>query len=290
MSAVDAGGANGVGNQAPPLLSIEGLTIDLPTRDRPFRVIDGQSLEVPRGGIVGIVGESGSGKTMLLRAITGILPEGATRTWSRVAFDGVDVTAAYEKARLPISMVFQDPMTSFNPLARIGTHLVEVARRAGSVSRRETSGAVARNGAGSVSRREARDLAVAALADARVPDPERVLDRYPHELSGGLRQRAMIAMSLLAQPRLLLADEPTTALDATVQAEILALLKQLQRERDLTIVVVTHDLGVVAALCDTVLVMKDGAIIESGAVDTLFAAPRHPYTRSLLDAAPGGAT
>ncbi|MGV9194772.1 ABC transporter ATP-binding protein [Microbacterium sp. MC2] len=271
-----------------PLLSIAGLTIDLPTRDGPFRVIDQQSLEVPRGGIVGIVGESGSGKTMLLRAITGILPEGAVRTWSRVAFDGVDVTAGYEKTRLPISMVFQDPMTSFNPLARIGTHLIEVARRADASSRRRAeAGTPTRSPA--MSRRAARDRAVDALAAARVPDPERVLDRYPHELSGGLRQRAMIAMSLLAQPRLLLADEPTTALDATVQAEILALLKQLQREHDLTILVVTHDLGVVAALCDSVRVMKDGAIVESGTVDALFAAPRHPYTRSLLAAVPGGA-
>lgn len=273
------------------LLRIEGLTIDLPARAARggmFRVIDGQSLDVPHGGILGIVGESGSGKTMLLRAITGILPEGAERTWTGAWFDGEDITDSFARARLPISMVFQDPMTSFNPLARIGTHLVEVARRA--AGSRAGLGSRAGSGSGSgLSRREARQRAVAALADARVPDPERVLDRYPHELSGGLRQRAMIAMSLLAGPRLLLADEPTTALDATVQAEILALIRQLQRERDLTVVIVTHDLGVVAALCDTVLVMKDGAIVERGPVDDLFAAPRHPYTKSLLAAVPGGA-
>src|SRR5699024_1719154 len=148
---------------------------------------------------------------------------------------------------------------SFNPLVRIGAHLVEVARR--------------RQG---VARRQARGLAIEALSAARIPDPERVFSRYPHELSGGLRQRAMIAMALLARPRLLLLDEPTTALDATVQAEILALIRQLQAERGLTVVIVTHDLGVVAALCDTVAVMKDGRIVEHAGVDELFRAPEHP--------------
>ncbi|MGM7679291.1 ABC transporter ATP-binding protein [Microbacterium sp. A94] len=249
------------------LLHIQNLTIDLPAADGVFRVLEDQTLDVPAGGILGIVGESGSGKTMLLRAIMDILPEGALRTWSRIEFDGADVTARYDHARLPISMVFQDPLTSFNPLVRIGAHLVEVARR--------------RQG---VARRQARGLAIEALTAARIPDPERVFSRYPHELSGGLRQRAMIAMALLARPRLLLLDEPTTALDATVQAEILALIRQLQAERGLTVVIVTHDLGVVAALCDTVAVMKDGRIVEHAGVDELFRTPEHPYTQSLLAA------
>lgn len=248
------------------LLRIDGLTIDLPARERTFRVIDGQTLEVPSGAIVGIVGESGSGKTMLLRSIKGILPEGATASWERFEFDGAPVA---DTASLPTAMIFQDPMTSFDPLMRIGAHLVEVARR-----RRR------------IGRRAAKAAAIAALAAVRIPDPERVFGRFPHELSGGLRQRAMIAMSLLADPQLLLADEPTTALDATVQAEILALLAQLREERGLTIVIVTHDLGVVAALCDTVAVMKDGAIVERGSVDEVFAAPHDPYTRALLAAAP----
>ncbi|GAA2986082.1 oligopeptide transport system ATP-binding protein [Microbacterium terrae] len=248
------------------LLRIDGLTVDLPAAHGTFRVIEDQSLDVPVGAVVGIVGESGSGKSMLLRAITDILPDGSTRTWERAEFDGQPVA---DTARLPIAMVFQDPMTSFNPLMRVGAHLVEVARR----QRRS-------------SRADAKKRAIEALAAARVPDPERVFGRYPHELSGGLRQRAMIAMALLAEPRLLLADEPTTALDATVQAEILALLAQLRDERRLTIVIVTHDLGVVAAICDTVAVMKDGAIVERGPVDTVFAEPQHPYTRSLLAAAP----
>jgi ABC-type dipeptide/oligopeptide/nickel transport system ATPase component len=248
------------------LLRLEGLTIDLPAREGTFRVIDGQSLEVPSGAIVGIVGESGSGKTMLLRAIKGILPEGATVSWERFDFDGAPVD---DTTSLPTAMIFQDPMTSFDPLMRIGAHLVEVVRR-----RRR------------IGRGAAKAAAIAALSAVRIPDPERVFGRFPHELSGGLRQRAMIAMSLLADPELLLADEPTTALDATVQAEILALLAQLRQERGLTIVIVTHDLGVVAALCDTVAVMKDGAIVERGGVDEVFADPHDPYTRALLAAAP----
>lgn len=263
------------------LLDISGLSVDLPRARRAaggaaagvpgvVRVLDDVSLEVPAGSIVGIVGESGSGKTMVLRSLLGILPPGASRSWTRARFDGFDLAPDAARSQLPIAMVFQDPMTSFNPLMRIGAHLAEVARRRQRMSRRA-----------------ARAAAIDALASVRIPDAERVSGRFPHELSGGLRQRALIAMSLLAEPRLLLADEPTTALDATVQAEILALLVQLRAERDLTIMIVTHDLGVVAAVCDTVAVMKDGSIVERGSVDEIFAAPRHPYTRSLLAALPG---
>jgi ABC-type dipeptide/oligopeptide/nickel transport system ATPase component len=252
------------------LLSVDGLSVDLPGRARErVRVLDDVSFQIPRGRIVGVVGESGSGKTMLLRSLLDILPEGAERSWNDVTLDGEHVTATLGRRRLPAAMIFQDPMTSFNPLVRIGGHLVEVAQRFQGVGRRE-----------------ARGLAREALAAVRIPDPDRVLGRYPHELSGGLRQRAMIAMALLAQPELLLADEPTTALDATIQAQILALLRTLQVERSLTVLIVTHDLGVVAALCDEVLVMKDGRIVESGPVDRVFHEPRHPYTRSLLEAAP----
>ena len=250
------------------LLSVDGLDVDLPGRaGGRVTVLDDVSFEVPRGRVVGIVGESGSGKTMLLRALMGILPEGATREWRRVLLDGEDVTSS--RRRLPAAMVFQDPMTSFNPLVRIGGHLTEVAQRFQKVGRRQAA-ALARD----------------ALAAVRIPDPDRVLSRYPHELSGGMRQRAMIAMALLAQPELLLADEPTTALDATIQAQILALLRTLQTERSLTVLIVTHDLGVVAAVCDDVLVMKDGRIVESGEVDRVFNEPQHPYTKELLDAAP----
>ena len=261
----------GADAQTDVLLSVSGLDVDLPGRTGGrVRVLDDVSFEVPRGRVVGIVGESGSGKTMLLRALLDILPEKATRTWRRVDLDGQDVTASLPRRRLPAAMVFQDPMTSFDPLVRIGTHLTEVVQRFQRVGRRQ-----------------AESLAREALVAVRIPDPDRVLSRYPHELSGGMRQRAMIAMALLAQPELLLADEPTTALDATIQAQILALLRTLQSERALTVLIVTHDLAVVAAVCDEVLVMKDGRIVESGAVDRVFAEPRHPYTRELLDAAPG---
>ena len=252
------------------LLRVEGLDVDLAGRTGGrVRVLDDVSFEVPRGRVVGIVGESGSGKTMLLRALMDILPDGATREWRRVLLDGRDITGAAPSERLPAAMVFQDPMTSFNPLVRIGAHLAEVARRFQRVGRRQAT-----------------VLAREALVAVRIPDPDRVLSRYPHELSGGMRQRAMIAMALLARPELLLADEPTTALDATIQAQILALLRALQAERALTVLIVTHDLAVVAAVCDDVLVMKDGRIVESGDVDRVFREPRHPYTRELLDAAP----
>ena len=254
------------------LLGVEGLDVDLAGRTGGrIRVLDDVSFEVPRGRVVGIVGESGSGKTMLLRALMDILPDGATREWRRIVLDGRDITASSE--RLPAAMVFQDPMTSFNPLVRIGAHLAEVAQRFQRVGRRQAAA-----------------LAREALVAVRIPDPDRVLSRYPHELSGGMRQRAMIAMALLARPELLLADEPTTALDATIQAQILALLRTLQAERALTVLIVTHDLAVVAAVCDDVLVMKDGRIVESGDVDRVFREPRHPYTRELLDAAPDAST
>jgi ABC-type dipeptide/oligopeptide/nickel transport system ATPase component len=254
------------------LLRVEGLDVDLAGRTGGrVRVLDDVSFEVPRGRVVGIVGESGSGKTMLLRALMDILPDGATREWRRIVLDGRDLTASSE--RLPAAMVFQDPMTSFNPLVRIGAHLAEVAQRFQRVGRRQAAA-----------------LAREALVAVRIPDPDRVLSRYPHELSGGMRQRAMIAMALLARPELLLADEPTTALDATIQAQILALLRTLRAERALTVLIVTHDLAVVAAVCDDVLVMKDGRIVESGDVDRVFREPRHPYTRELLDAAPDAST
>jgi ABC-type glutathione transport system ATPase component len=263
--------SGGVSAAGEALLSVDGLEVALPGRTGGrVRVLDDVSFELSRGRVVGVVGESGSGKTMLLRALMGILPEGATRESRRVLLHGKDVTASLARRPLPAAMVFQDPMTSFNPLVRIGGHLTEVAQRFQRVGRRQATA-----------------LAREALTAVRIPDPDRVLARYPHELSGGMRQRAMIAMALLAQPELLLADEPTTALDATIQAQILALLRTLQAERGLTVLIVTHDLAVVAAVCDDVLVMKDGRIVESGDVAGVFRDPRHPYTRELLDAAPG---
>lgn len=255
------------------MLSVSALNVDIVSSkgDR-TPILKDVSFAVNRGETLGVVGESGSGKTMLLRSIMDILPLGAERSWERISFAGTDVTASFGSTRLPVSMVFQDPLTSFNPLRRIGHHLDEVVTRFQRV-----------RGA------EARRRTVDALAQVGVPDAERVATQYPHELSGGLRQRAMIAMALLSHPEVLVADEPTTALDATIQAQILALLSRLRAERGLTTVIVTHDLGVVAALCDRLLVMKDGRIVETGNVDRVFADPQHPYTQELLAALPAPA-
>ncbi|MCD2498210.1 MULTISPECIES: ABC transporter ATP-binding protein [Microbacterium] len=256
-----------------PILQIRGLNVDIvPPRAERIAILHDVDLTIERGTVMGVVGESGSGKTMLLRALMSILPQRAERRWDTCLVDGVDLTAP-RPARPAMAMVFQDPLTSFNPLRRIGGHLREVVRRF-----------TALRGA------DAERACIAALTDVGIPDPARVMRSYPHELSGGMRQRAMIAMALLAEPELLVADEPTTALDATVQAQILALIHRLQAQRNLSVLIVTHDLGVVAALCDQVTVMKDGAVVETGAVDEVFAAPKHPYTRSLLAASPGAAT
>ncbi|WP_040166390.1 ABC transporter ATP-binding protein [Microbacterium gorillae] len=253
-----------------PMLAVRGLDVDIvPPKGEPIPILRDVDLAVERGTVMGVVGESGSGKTMLLRALMRILPDRAKRDWHQVIFDGADVTERFDRERLPLAMVFQDPLTSFNPLRRIGGHLTEVIARFQHV----------RGG-------EAQARAVAALTDVGIPDPERVMRQYPHQLSGGMRQRAMIAMALLAEPEVLVADEPTTALDATIQAQILALLHRLQVQRGLTVVIVTHDLGVVAALCDRVTVMKDGRVVETGAVADVFADPQQEYTRTLLAAIP----
>ncbi len=258
------------------LLRIQGLNVSITNRSgQTVQILRDVSVSAQDGGILGIVGESGSGKTMLLRSIMRILPENATQGWGAIDFDGRDVREDFARSRLPISMVFQDPLTSFNPLRRIGGHLTEVIKRFQGVRGKA-----------------AHELAVQALTQVEIPEPARVLGQFPHELSGGMRQRAMIAMALLVQPKLLLADEPTTALDATIQAQILALLAKLRQEEGLTVMLVTHDLGVVAALCDRMLVMKDGVVVEEGDVEAVFASPQHPYTRQLLDATPnvmGGA-
>jgi ABC-type dipeptide/oligopeptide/nickel transport system ATPase component len=239
------------------LFRVDHVTVDLPRADgRLARVLDDVSCHADRGEIVGVVGESGSGKTMLMRAILGLLPPGAQGTTA-------------PPPHPPAAMVFQDPMTSLDPVRRIGYHLVEVVRRHASAHG------------------HARDQAIAALARVGIDDPVRRFRQYPHELSGGMRQRVMIAMALLAEPELLLADEPTTALDVTIQAQILDLIADLRATEGLTVVLVTHDLGVIAGLADRVMVMSAGRVVEEGPVDDIFYAPRHPYTRALLAARPG---
>lgn len=253
-------------------LQVTNLSVDITAADGAVtRVLDGVDFTVRRGEIVGVVGESGSGKTMLMRSIMDILPRAATRSWDHCEVDGITVQDGRRSSRPAISMVFQDPMTSLNPVRRIGFHLVEVIARWQRIKGRA-----------------ARQLAVEALERVGIDDPARRFTQFPHELSGGMRQRVMIAMALLARPAVLIADEPTTALDVTVQAQILDLIASLREGEDLAVALVTHDLGVVAGLCDRVAVMRNGRIVEEAGVDDLFHRPQHPYTRELLAAMPGG--
>ena len=252
------------------LLSVSNLNVRIPQPDgSAAHILHDVSVAVDRGEVLGIVGESGSGKTMLLRSLMRILPARTDVTMDALTFDDRDVLPTFGRERLPLSMVFQDPLTSFNPLRKIGGHLTEVVKRFQKVSGPP-----------------ARTRAAAALDQVGIPHPKRVMNQYPHELSGGMRQRVMIAMALLSEPEVLVADEPTTALDATIQAQILSLLSSLREQRGLTIMIVTHDLGVVAALCDRVVVMKDGRVVETGPVDEVFAAPQNEYTKTLLAAIP----
>jgi oligopeptide/dipeptide ABC transporter ATP-binding protein len=267
------------------LLDVEGLSTELPTvaastagqsggRSGRVRVVDGVSLRVPAGRAVGLVGESGSGKSMTALSILGLLPRGGRITGGAVRLDGEDLVSAGE-ARLQavrgdrVAMVFQEPMTALNPVYTIGDQVGEPLR--------------IHRGA---SRREARARAVALLADVGIADPERRAAEYPHQLSGGMRQRAMIAMALACRPSLLIADEPTTALDVTIQAQVLELIGRLRREREMALLLITHDLAVVAETCDEVVVMYAGQVVEQAPAARLFAAPRHPYTAGLLRAAP----
>jgi ABC-type glutathione transport system ATPase component len=247
-------------------LVVEGLRIAA----GPQQLVEDLSFGVRPGAVLGIVGESGSGKSMTAFAIAGLLPPGVRVAGGRVTlgehslFD-VDAQTRRELAGGRIGMVFQDPLSSFNPVRTIGSILAESARR----HRRCTPA-------------EARALAIRALGDVRLPRPEALVDAYPHQLSGGQRQRAMIALALLNDPALLIADEPTTALDATVQLQILALLKRGAGNR--AMILITHDLAVAASVCDHLLVMQNGRCVEDGTLDGVLRAPRHPYTRALLSA------
>jgi oligopeptide transport system ATP-binding protein len=258
-----------------PLLAVEGLRTEFVTDDAVVRAVDGVSLEIRRGEVVGIVGESGCGKSVTNLSILGLLPRPQGRiTAGSVRFEGRELTRASEgelrKVRgRRIAMIFQDPMTSLNPYLRVEEQLVEVLLTHTDVNRPT---AVRR--------------AVEELERVGIPDAARRIRSYPHEFSGGMRQRVMIAMALLCDPALLIADEPTTALDVTIQAQILELLDGLRRERGMAIVLVTHDLGVVAGVCDRVLVMYAGRIVEEGPTRELFARPLHPYTKALLASVP----
>ena len=255
------------------LLDIQGLSVRLPhLATRPL--LDEISLRVERGEAVGLVGESGSGKSVTARAVQGLLPPRA-ETGGRVLVDGVDVlTAGRHVVRslrtTKVSMVFQDPRAGINPLRRIGDFLTESSRLCRGVTR---GAATAR--------------ALELLAAVGLPDPARHLRQHPHELSGGMLQRVMIASALMNEPELLLCDEPTTALDVTTQAEIVAILGRLQREQNMGMLFITHDLDLASALCDRVYVMYAGRVVEHAAAKELFTTPEHPYTAGLLASTPG---
>ena len=258
-----------------PLLVVEDLRTVFHTPRGDVRAVDGVSFTVAPGETLGLVGESGSGKSVLGRTVMGLVSNGPTTTVTgKVLLDGQDVHAldARRRRRLwgpEVAMVFQDPMTSLNPVKRVGTHLTETLRRHLRCTRTE---AVARG--------------VDLLQQVGIPEPARRMKQYPHELSGGMRQRVVIAAALACDPRLLIADEPTTALDVTVQQQILDLLASLVRERTMAMVLVSHDLGAVVGRTDRVQVMYAGRTAESGVTRTVFADPEHPYTDALLGSIP----
>ena len=247
---------------------------DLSVRFGPFRAVSGVDMTVDAGEIVGVVGESGSGKSVTSLAVMGLIGEPGKVTAGAMRFDGRDLLAMppRERRRLlgrDIAMIFQEPMTSLNPSYTVGFQIEEV---------------LAVHGAGN--RRQRRERAVELLELVGIPDAGRRLSAYPHQLSGGMNQRVMIAMSVALDPRLLIADEPTTALDVTIQAQILRLLVDLQRQKGMGLVFITHDLGVLAEIADRVIVMYAGEVVETAATADLFTTPRHPYTAALLDALP----
>ncbi len=252
------------------LLSVRDLRVGFATEAGRVQAVDGVSFDLSPGEVLAIVGESGSGKSVTAQTIIGLTRSHNSRIEGTVSLRGENLVDAGEAALRKvrgerIGMVFQDPMTSFNPVYRIGAQIVEAIR--------------AHRG---MSEDDARRLAVEMLDSVGIPDAERRVDDYPHEFSGGMRQRAMIAMTLALEPEVLIADEPTTALDVTVQAQILDLLAKLNRERGLATILITHDLGVVAEVADRVLVMYAGRIVEQGTLDEIFYDPRHPYTWGLL--------
>lgn len=258
-----------------PLLRVEGLTLGVVRKGRePVALVDDVSFSVSRGERFGIVGESGSGKSLTLRAIAGLLPSGVDVLSGEISYNGEDLRrlpAARRRAFMgpEISMIFQEPMTALNPVMRVGRQIAEGPRRHLGLSNAESM-----------------DLAVQMMAATGIPDPARRALAYPHELSGGLRQRIMIAMALSCKPKLILCDEPTTALDVTVQHQVLRVLEKLCSDFGTSLIFVTHDLAVVNQTCSAVAVMYAGHIIESGPVRSVFTAPRHPYTEGLLRSAP----
>jgi oligopeptide/dipeptide ABC transporter ATP-binding protein len=252
------------------ILNVDDLNVSFATEDGVVEAVGGVSFELKAGEVLAIVGESGSGKSVTAQTITGLTRAPNARITGSVTYRGQELNGL-DDGKLrgvrgeQIAMVFQDPMSSLNPVYRVGDQITEMIRAHRDVSKREAS-----------------KRAVELLASVGIPNPDRRVRHYPHEFSGGMRQRVMIAMALALEPEVLIADEPTTALDVTVQAQILRLIDQLNRDRDLAVILITHDLGVVAEVADRVLVMYAGQIVEDGTLDEIFYDPQHPYTWGLL--------
>src|SRR5262245_32628141 len=258
----------------PRLLEVRNLCTQFWTRAGLVRAVDGVSFYLDRGELLGLVGESGCGKSMTALSIMRLIAPPGKIVAGEILFDGRDLlkhsNATMRDVRgNDIAMIFQDPMTSLNPVFTVGEQIAEALR-------------LHRN----LSRKDARAAAIQAMREVAIPDPELRVNDYPHQLSGGMRQRVMIAMALACDPKLLIADEPTTALDVTIQAQILELLNHLRQTRDLAVLLITHDLGVVAEVADRVCVMYTGKIVEESPVEELFARPKHPYTEGLLRSVP----
>ncbi len=256
------------------LLEVKNLQTHFPTRAGLVRAVDGVSFYVDGGELLGLVGESGCGKSITALSVMRLISAPGKIVGGEMVFDGEDLLAASDERMREIrgddiAMIFQDPMTSLNPVYTVGEQIAEALR----LHRK-------------LSRQDARQAAIEAMKEVSIPDPARRAGDYPHQLSGGMRQRVMIAMALACNPKLLIADEPTTALDVTIQAQILELLDELRRTRELAVLLITHDLGVVAEVADRVAVMYTGRIVEESPVEELFARPKHPYTEGLLRSVP----
>jgi oligopeptide/dipeptide ABC transporter ATP-binding protein len=261
--------------EAPEIaLEVRGLTVDIVSGRRRMRAVDGVDLTIRRGESIGLVGESGSGKSLMNLAILGVLPSNVELGGGEIRIRGKDVTRLSARARRrmlgkSMSLVLQDPMSALDPCFTVGSQLAEAYRLQQGLQDPELTAAC-----------------VSALERLRIPSPKAVLDRYPHQLSGGMRQRVCSAIALAGSPDVLIADEPTTALDVTTQAQYLALLRDLQRSSGFALILVTHDLSIVRQMCQRVVVMYAGQIVESGPLERVLGSPEHPYTRALFDALP----